>query len=73
MRIRTAGAIAGGAAAAAATSVATYPVLWRRWCLTWGASAGAFAPFRACPAHSPFPALPAHTVTEGAKVPRCGT
>ena len=40
MRIRTAGAIAGGAAAAAATSVATYPVLWRRWCLTWGASAG---------------------------------
>ena len=39
MRIRTAGVIAGGAAAAAA-AVATYPVLWRRWCLTWGATAG---------------------------------
>ena len=38
MRIRIAGLVAG--AAAAATSVATYPVLWRRWCLTWGASAG---------------------------------
>ena len=35
MRIRTAGAIAGGAAAAIAAAVATYPVLWRRWCLTW--------------------------------------
>jgi hypothetical protein len=39
MRIRTAGAIAGGAAAAAAAAVAAYPVLWRRWCLTWGATA----------------------------------
>jgi hypothetical protein len=39
MRIRTGGVIAGGAAAAAAAAVASYPVLWRKLCLTWGATA----------------------------------
>jgi hypothetical protein len=39
MRIRTAGVIAGGAAAATAAAVASYPVLWRKRCLTWGATA----------------------------------
>ena len=34
---RTAAAAACGRAAAAALEVATYP-LWRRWCLTWGAT-----------------------------------
>jgi len=39
MTIRTAGAVAGGAAFAAAAARAAYPVLWRKCCLTWGATA----------------------------------
>ena len=34
---RTAGCLAGGIAAGISLQVATYP-LWRRWCLTWGAT-----------------------------------
>jgi len=39
MTIRTAGAVAGVAAFAAAAARAAYPVLWRKCCLTWGATA----------------------------------
>jgi hypothetical protein len=39
MIIRTAGAVAGAAAFAAAAAWAAYPVLWRKRCLTWGATA----------------------------------
>jgi hypothetical protein len=39
MNIRTAGAVAGVAAFAAAAAWAAYPVLWRKRCLTWGATA----------------------------------
>ena len=39
MTIRTAGAVAGVAAFAAAAAWAAYPVLWRKCCLTWGATA----------------------------------
>jgi hypothetical protein len=39
MRIRAVGAVAGGAAFAAAAAVAAYPLLWRKRCLTWGATA----------------------------------
>jgi hypothetical protein len=39
MNIRTAGAVAGAAAFAAAVAWAAYPVLWRKRCLTWGATA----------------------------------
>ena len=37
MFMKRTAAVAGGLAAAAALEVATYP-LWRRWCLTWGAT-----------------------------------
>lgn len=41
MRTRkTIGWIAGSAAALIGGAVATYPVLWRKRCLTWGATAG---------------------------------
>src|SRR5215470_3516274 len=40
MRIRTVGAVAGGAALAAAAVAAAYPALWRTRCLTWGANGG---------------------------------
>src|SRR6516165_8134394 len=39
MRIRIAGLVAGAAAALASAVVAAYPVLWRKCCLTWGATA----------------------------------
>jgi hypothetical protein len=39
MNIRTAGAVAGAAAFAAAVAWAAYPVLWHKRCLTWGATA----------------------------------
>ena len=40
MNIRTAGAVVGAAAFAAAAAWAAYPVLWCKRCLTWGATAG---------------------------------
>jgi hypothetical protein len=39
MRNRITGFIAGGAAFAVSVAVASYPVLWRKRCLTWGATA----------------------------------
>jgi len=39
MNIRTAGAVVGVAAFAAAAAWAAYPVLWCKRCLTWGATA----------------------------------
>ena len=38
MRIRTASAVAGGAALASVAVAAAYPALWRTRCLTWGAT-----------------------------------
>jgi hypothetical protein len=39
MSIRAVGAVAGGVAFAAAAAVVAYPLLWRKPCLTWGATA----------------------------------
>jgi hypothetical protein len=39
MSIRAVGAVAGGIAFAAAAAVVAYPLLWRKPCLTWGATA----------------------------------
>jgi hypothetical protein len=39
MSIRGVGTVAGGVAFAAAAAVVAYPLLWRKRCLTWGATA----------------------------------
>ncbi len=38
MRSRTVGAAAGIPVVLGGLAVASYPVLWRQWCLTWGAT-----------------------------------
>jgi hypothetical protein len=39
MSIRAVGAVAGGIAFAAAAAMVAYPLVWRKPCLTWGATA----------------------------------